>query len=191
MFTELFGGGWNGWSKNPLNLFADPVNTGKKYFFKLTSAEDFALLVHCYLGLNWKESIQLIIYPPPSSSSSSLISPTTGRGQIGSLSLWQPVAQAGFASWRQSQLASPLRTSTLHHALSGMEEKDKTENVCSFLLYHHSMHSDMSVKWYVHLKNISATDEIEVSSCFIDCLEFGSINLLFPSVPYRLQLSAD
>lgn len=39
------------------------------------------------------------------------------------------------------QLASPLQTSTLHHALSGMEEKDKKENVCSSLLFvWHGMH---------------------------------------------------
>lgn len=30
-----------------------------------------------------------------------------------------------------NQLASPLETSTLHHALSGMDEKDQKENVCS------------------------------------------------------------
>lgn len=53
--------------------------------------------------------------------------------QIGSLSPWQRSTGGVCQLEAESigpQLASQLETSTLHHALSGMEEKDKKENVC-------------------------------------------------------------
>lgn len=47
-------------------------------------------------------------------------------------------AQAGFASWRQTKSIPSVGIiapkPSLPHALSGMEEKDKKENVGSFIL---------------------------------------------------------
>ncbi|XP_042356678.1 galectin-related protein A-like [Plectropomus leopardus] len=59
------------------------------------------------------------------------LSPTITTTKLGAC-LYDNVVQAGFASWRQSQSVLSwhhrLQTSTPHHALSGMEEKDKKEN---------------------------------------------------------------
>lgn len=46
---------------------------------------------------------------------------------------------AGGSVSHTPQLASRLESSTLHHALSGMEEKDKKEHVCIYRLYRHAL----------------------------------------------------
>lgn len=114
--------------------------------------------------------------------------------QSESQSLWQRSAGGVFRLEAESigpQCVSSFQIFTLHHALSGMEEKDNKENVRSFLFsFYLFLHlSNSYIVTYLHgalLFSLSARwrhiYKYSLCSWVTHCLKPGSIKLLFRPV---------